>query len=342
MEHPDSTIVNASRKTPQEDSGPALVRHPGSRRWRVDRFHSYMMGQTFTGAELPLKVHALAASIEWQIWTELVAVSICHQANWDKLHSRVVEVARAAPGRLHPSSISEITASSFRSLFGQAYDSERLRSTERAKILRSLGRSVGAKVDTPIFPWLTLRPVHLGGTKGLYFWLSSIDAFSEDPLNKKSRIFVHDLLQYGLIEVADPQNIAPAVDYHLIRLYLRTGRVLPVRVELFDRLIEDGTPRVEFHTDLRAAVEEAMMYTAFGSGLRIDQLNHIEWQVARSFCLRKDPRCDGCALPEKPVDAVVDSLASKVGGCPLNRTCRGASDVQLRSIVDPRSASSYY
>lgn len=335
-------MVAAAKQTSKKEPGSALIRHAASRHWHVDRFHSFLMGQTFTGAEFPLKVHSLAASREWQIWTELVTVSICHQANWDKLHFRVVEIAKTAPARLHPSSISEMNASTFRKLFGDVYDNDRLRSTERARILRLLGQSVEATADGPIFPWLTNNPVLLEGAEGLYPWLSKMAAFNEDPLKKKSRILVHDLLQHGLIEVGDPQNIAPAIDYHLIRLYVRTGRVLPVKVETLNRLSEDGTPRVEFHTDLRAAVEEAMMYTAFGSGLRIDQLNHIEWQIARSFCLRNEPRCNGCALREKPVDPTVESLSLKVRGCPMMKTCRGASDVQLRSIVDPRSAGSYY
>jgi hypothetical protein len=189
---------------------------------------------------------------------------------------------------------------------------------------------------------LTPKPVVLAGPGGLYEWLAGIYAFSQDPLRKKSRILVHDLLQHGLIEVADQQNIAPAIDYHLIRLYVRTGRVLPVRVELLDRLSDAGTPRVEFHTDLRAAIEEAMGYTASGAGLRIDELNNIEWQIARSFCVRKEPRCNGCAIREKPVDAFIEALARQAKGCPLRRDCRGASDPELRSIVEPRSARSYY
>lgn len=342
MEIFESALGNSIHGTAQKQSDEASSRPPASRHWRVDRFHSYLMGQTFAGTSVPIKPHPLAASREWQIWTELVTVTICHQANWDKLQSRVIEIAQTAPTLLTPAAVSEMTNTSFRRLFGPVYDSERLRSAERTKLLVSLGRSIASVLDEPVFPWLGLLPIALAGPGGLYEWLAGIDAFSQDPLRKKSRILVHDLLQHGLIEVADEKNIAPAIDYHLIRLYVRTGRVLPIRGELLDRLTDEGTQRVEFHTDLRAAVEEAMIYTASGAGLRIDEVNNIEWQVARSFCLRKDPRCDGFAIREKPVDAFVEMLGQLVSGCPLRRDCRGANDSDLRSIVDPRSSRSYY
>ena len=142
---------------------------------------------------------------------------------------------------------------------------------------------------------------------------------------KNSRILVHNLLQCELISVLDPENIPPAIDYHLIRLYVRTGRVFPIRTELLDRLTDQGTPRVEFHTDLRAAVEEAMSYSAAAAHLSIDQLNQIEWQIARSFCTRRYPRCNGAFLPEKPVDSELERLAERLKGCPLRCDCRGAN-----------------
>jgi hypothetical protein len=87
---------------------------------------------------------------------------------------------------------------------------------------------------------------------------------------------------------------------------------------------------------------EAMKYSAASAGIRIDQLNQIEWQIARSFCTRRNPRCDGPFLPERPIDPELECLAQRVHGCPIRSDCRGATDPELRSIVDPRSASPYY
>lgn len=335
-------IVEEAKSERENRSHSSSTMGPISRRWRVDRFHSYLFGQAFAELSLPRRSHALVASKEWQIWTELLTVSICHQANWDRLHSRIIEIAQTELSLIHPVAMSKITNADFRRLFGQAYDSDRLRSGERARLLRTLAESIETNAEGPVFSWLTSMPLSLGGSSGLYEWLRSMEAFREDPLQKKARVLVHDLLQFELIEVADPQNIAPAIDYHLIRYYVRTGRVLPVRNDLLARLSDEGTPRVEFHLDLRAAVEEAMGYTASGASLRLDQLNHIEWQIARSFCVRKNPRCYDRPIAEKPIDPTLEVLASRIGGCPGCPSCRGASDEKLRSIVDPRSASSFY
>jgi hypothetical protein len=340
------TIFPQFAELPKNEIQELSIRSPLSRsnrpRWRVDRIHSHILGRLLSNPLTPQRFHPLVGSREWQTWAELVTVTICHQANWDKLHARVIELASEDVKQLSPPVISQISGAEFRRLFGIAYDETRLRMAERAGLLRSLGTSVVNEAGSPIFDWLNSSPVYLGGSRGLYRWLNNIKAFAEDPLQKKTRMFVHSLLQFGLIAVADPENIQPAVDYHLIRLYVRTGRVLPAQADLLDRLTSEGTPRVEFHTELRAAVEEAMFYTASGAGIRIDELNHIEWQIARSFCVRKNARCNGPALPEKPVDEFVNGLAIKACGCPMRSDCRGAVDEVLRSIVDPRSASSYY
>jgi hypothetical protein len=320
------------------------TRRPGpiSRHWKVDRIHCHLLGQGLLGLGLGPKLHPLRLSRSWQIWTELLTVSICHQANWDKLHAIVLDLAATEPSQIEPRHLTQISGGDFRRMFGGAYDANRIRTTERVRLLRATAEEVETDEDGPNFEWLPAGSVRLGGEFGLYDRLQQIEAFRGDPLQKKSRILVHDLLQYQLISVADPENIAPAIDYHLIRLYVRTGRVFPVRIELLDRLTDQGTPRVEFHTDLRAAVEEAMTYSAASAGVRIDQLNQIEWQIARSYCTRRNPRCNGPFLPEKPIDLELECLAERVHGCPVRCDCRGATDSELRSIVDPRSASPYY
>ncbi len=315
---------------------------PVSRRWKVDRIHCYLLGQGLAGLNLEPKSHPLELSRRWQVWTELLTVSICHQANWDKLHSIVIALAAAEPSRIDPRRLARIPGGEFRRMFEGAYDADRIRTAERVRLLRATADTIETDADGPRFDWLAPGSIRLGGGSGLYKHLQQIEAFRGDPLQKKSRILVHDLLQYELISVLDPENIAPAIDYHLIRLYVRTGRVVPIRIELLDRLTDQGTPRVEFHTDLRAAVEEAMAYSAAAAQLRVDQLNQIEWQIARSFCTRRNPRCHGPFLPAKPIDVELKCLAERVKGCPVRCDCRGATDEALRSIVDPRSASPYY
>jgi hypothetical protein len=340
--HHPSSLADGVVRADDVRRSQALPSRPVSRHWKVDRIHCHLLGQGLVGLGLKPKSHPLQLSRSWQIWVELLTVTICHQANWDKLHSIIVGLAGTDPSRIHPRCLSQISGAEFRQMFGAAYDADRIRTQERVRLLRGTANAMETDAEGPKIDWLPHGPIRLAGESGLYNHLGQIEAFRADPLQKKSRILVHDLLQYELISVSDPENIAPAVDYHLIRLYVRTGRVFPVRVELLDRLTDQGTPRVEFHTDLRAAVEEAMTYSAASAGIRIDQLNQIEWQIARSYCTRRNPRCNGPFLPEKPIDFELERLAKRVQGCPIRCDCRGATDPELRSIVDPRSASPYY
>ena len=309
--------------------------------WRVDRFTSYLIGETLRGVTVEPARHPLQIDRRHQIWTEIVFVSICHQANWDLFHDRVMSVAGECLESLHPSRLAAQSSSEFRSLFGDAFSPDRLRLSERVRLLQNLGLKAG---DWPSCARLLNDcDATLAGPDGIYSWLSTFEAFAQDPLQKKSRVLVHQLLRYGLVSVVDAESIAPAIDYHLIRLYVRTGRVLPAKSELAEKLVDGRTARVEFLTALRRAVQEAMHYTAASSGLRLDQLNHIEWQIARSFCTRLEARCHKGPTPEKRLDEGIVMASERCGGhCPLVGECLGVLNEELRNIQDPRSVRAYY
>lgn len=295
------------------------------------------------GARVPVTPHPLDAERHWQIWSEIVFISICHQANWDRLHDRVLDIASKDLCELQPSNLCKLSSKRFIDLFADGLDSDRMKVKERLKLLRELGSKAISWPHGEGLSWLNNERVCLSGKDGIYSWLNNIPVFAADPIQKKARVLVHQLLRYGLISVTDPENISPAVDYHLIRLYVRTARVRPVNDEWDQRLKEGGKARVEPVTALRRAVEEAMYYTATGAELRVDELNHIEWQIARSFCLRQEPRCNTGPLIEKPVDNAVAELSCKAGcACPLIAQCVGARDAQIREAIDPQSARSYY
>lgn len=311
--------------------------------WTANLIVANILGQRLQGCHVPTIVHPSVQDRASKILMELVFVSICHQANWNKLHEKVVAIACQDWEFFHPRRMAELTSSRFKAAFGDAFDETRIAASERTKLLRSLANKCLGWPHADGAEWLLAPTMVLKGPGGLYPWLDTIEVFSADPLRKKSRILVHQLLRYGLIQVCDVANVAPAIDYHLIRLYIRTGRVRPLTPDVALRLLSGVQMRVEPITDLRRAVEEAMYCTASAAGLRIDELNHIEWQLARSFCVREGPRCAGPALPDKPIDEVVKELSGRQGGsCPLCVICPGARDAQLRKLVEPRSSKPYY
>jgi len=313
-----------------------------TRLWQIDPLRSHAMGMrlripSLGGPDLPSPLGP-----EQRLWAEIVFVAICHATNWDRLHAHIIGVAVHDPHALTVGALRDLDAARFREVFGDGFEAEPGDVARRVRILRDLG-AVGARWQEG--GWLsrvTNEPVMIGGPEGLYARLAEASCFAEDPLAKKPRVLAHQLARLELIDCGDPENLAPAVDYHLIRLYLRTGRVRAGNRQLADRLRSGTGVRMPQLTRLRMAVEEAMWYTAAGADLRMDWLNHIEWQLARSFCTRDHPRCNQTPIISKPLDAVALQVVRSKSGCPLAGRCAGQHEIELTTLVEPQLSASFY
>jgi hypothetical protein len=185
-------------------------------------------------------------------------------------------------------------------------------------------------------------PVQLAGPSGLYSKLKAMPGFCGDPGQKKSRVLVQELCRTGLIVPADPENVLPAVEYHLIRLYLRTERVMPLRPTDRQKLADGAVLPLPAITSLREAVELAMYYTAGAAEVTVYDLNAMEWEIGRSYCVRSSPRCDGPPLPGKPCGDSVTELAHRVGGtCPFAAHCDGGRKEVLSRMQEPQLSRNY-
>lgn len=315
--------------------------------WRSDPLQSYAMGRSLCGLRVERAEHELHDGPAWlALWAEIVFVSICHQTNWDQLHAHIMQIARNAPDKISPSSLRMLSIAETGSLLADGLEAGPARSrrdlAERRRLLVSLGDSAHKELSCEHLNKWGRDGVRLMGDNGVYASLDTVPAFSEDPLRKKARVLVHQLAGFGLVDIADPENMAPAIDYHLIRLYMRTNRIHPVRGDDYDKFSIQRTASQLKVGDIRQAVEEAMYYTAAGADLRIDQLNHVEWQIARSFCVREAPRCDGGPLEEKPIEETLSRLSVSQGGCPVRGICRGRQVPFLRRLQDPSLSKSFY
>ena len=92
--------------------------------WHVDRIQAYVVGQLFRDVPFPFYTFPESLPIGWAVWVEILFVSICHNTNWDRLHSRFLDIAEKEPEQLSPSAVAALTRETFSGLFGDVLSGE--------------------------------------------------------------------------------------------------------------------------------------------------------------------------------------------------------------------------
>lgn len=291
------------------------------------------------GARVPKELHPLAREPERAVLVEFLAAAVCHRTNWDRLRKHLLRCA-VDDDQFSPSRLAGLTLGQFISQFSGAFNSTS-DLVDRYRMFVAVADAFSNAVNPFNRKFLTNETQRLGGSGGLYEGLNALAVFSVDPQRKKSRILVQQLVRTSLISVIDPQDLRPAIEYHLIRLYRRTGRVVRAGNQEMGGDRNRATD-VRSVTALRVAVEQAMHYSAAGADLTILDLNDLEWQIARSFCDRENPRCDGPPRPDKPVVEAIQVAGG--GACPFATTCDAPHYPMIAALTEPKLADhhSYY
>lgn len=309
--------------------------------WRHDPLQAFAAGRELSALGSSSTRHALGHDPILALWIEMVFVSICHSTNWDRLHDRIVEIASVDPRTVSPPSLQGLGEEDARAFFAGALECDSS-IRERAAILRELADYA---CETDLFSTIgrwTVSGVTLEGECGLYRILDEIPAYAADPLRKKSRVLAHQVSRFQLATILDPGALAPAIDYHLIRLYMRTNRIYPRDKRGYEVFSDTRSLGDEGILRMRLAVEEALRYTSEGADLCIAEVNDLEWQIARSFCVRDRPRCNEGPLPTKPVSEALEAASKTAGGCPLRNVCLGRHLPRVQRLQEPKSTSSFY
>lgn len=276
------------------------------------------------------------APIPAQITFKLFFVSICHQINWDFLQQRMFEhffspdhsVMLASASIAKPQSISEMLAGYHRQ--------ERIRPSERAKYLRETAHAIDESYGNDLMQLVASNRIF--GSDGFFDRLAQIPAFCEDPLSKKANALAQELAREGIVNFSDADLIPPAIDYHLIRLYLRTGRVVANDPDVFRSLSTGKTHRMRLVRLLREGVAEALALTASFAKMPVHQLNYLEWQIARNRCEADFTNCDN----EWPLDLMDQSVRILSNGCPLRRSCNAYCMPEWKAMLEPSIKKAFY
>ncbi len=129
--------------------------------------------------------------------------------------------------------------------------------------------------------------------------LSQLPGYAEDPMAKKANLLVVMLAARpeGFLELRDPQNIRPIVDYHLMRSCLRTGCVRILDEDLRRRLEGRQWVDCEEEREIRAASFAAIEELVQLSGCSVALIDGFFFTNGRSRCLEdREPRCEECSV----------------------------------------------
>lgn len=279
-----------------------------------------------------------------QLVFKTLFISICHQMNWDFLQSAMAGwLLPDAGGRLVE--LAKTTPRQIANLLRNYPKQERVRAVERSRMLRETAEGLSALLASGgLLRGLLDNPV-LEGPSGFYETIATIPAYTGDPFDKKARVLAHDLYREGIVSFADPGNLKPAVEYHLIRLYLRSGRVVPASDSVRDELLGERRPaRPRLVKLLRGAVDMAMRQTALYSGIDVATLNYVEWQIGRSICVEElgpELAAFHCEAPA-PSDMPEDLRALAACRCPFAGFCNSLNDPGYGWFREPQFQKAIY
>jgi len=129
--------------------------------------------------------------------------------------------------------------------------------------------------------------------------LAELPGFGEDPLAKKANLLALILANRPehFLHIDDTSAIAPIIDYHNLRMVLRTGSVVVENPDLH-RVLEDRAWTSDAdESALRHAAYAATLALCETSGLDVGAVDGFLFGLARSTCIEmEEPDCTSCPI----------------------------------------------
>lgn len=282
-------------------------------------------------AEILRKFQVVVETSPWssysksdQLLFKVAFISICHQFNWDFMQNTLADHLLGKRETILEI-LGGLTAPKLEDWLKAYPKKERIRAKERAQILRDIPKTVHKHYgsDAENF-YEECSGVSLGGGE-FQNLMDKFEGYRTDWLRKKTNVLSHDLARENIISFPDLENLEPAIDYHIMRLYLRSGRVVPMDEGVYKFLEGAPNPRGSLVRELRKATAEAEKLTSFYSGINVADLNFVEWQVGRSVCINNErPHCTSLGSESK-LDSSIASLTKD--GCPYKEVCLSRNEL---------------
>jgi len=179
--------------------------------------------------------------------------------------------------------------------------------------------------------------------KGLLNLLKNFRAYS-DPVEKKSFLLLLYLNESGIWKIRDLENLKIAVDYHIMRIALRSGIVNVVNNALASKLLQRKRVKQSEDYEVRKAVREACSLLSKYSDHNAFEIDTMLWNLGRSCCFYEhDPICDGTICHKRDRCSFIKATNySCPGKCIFDGACLGSRKDRYRRLWETNIYTEYY
>jgi len=129
--------------------------------------------------------------------------------------------------------------------------------------------------------------------------LGGLPGYMSDPMAKKANLLAVILgaRPEGFLQTKDPENIAPIVDYHMMRVCLRTGLVNIENADLERRLCTRMWVDPTEELAIRQATGRAILNLVEQTGCSVAAIDGLFFKIGRKHCVEtEEPTCGQCPL----------------------------------------------
>ncbi|MFZ2488921.1 MAG: hypothetical protein WAZ19_12480 [Anaerolineae bacterium] len=294
------------------------------------------------------------AQIEANYWA--FAIAICQHTKslvgvidgrwrrgWDYLISAT---RRRREVFASPHAMATISADQLAALLSDTFDpvtSTVDRLEERLEQLHDVARVLLEQYEGQamnIYCWAGGR---IRGEGGIFERLAAIPAFT-DPLDKKAQLLVGQLDAAGVWPLVDPEHLKVCMDYHAMRVALRTGIVEVTDPALHSALKQKAVVSDEINHTVRRVVSDACDRVIAHSGVSVFEFDKWIWHLGRSCCFYDhEPICGPRTCHKMDICTYIQAVDYACPGrCSLDGACKGSRDDAYKNLWETNVYTAFY
>jgi hypothetical protein len=265
---------------------------------------------------------------------------------WDYMVRAARKTMRTQPECFTASHILRATEATLRTVFsdeGVAQSSTLDRIGERLAQWHNAAHILLQRYDGDVMNLYHQAEHRLRGKDGILARLAEFQAYS-DPVEKKSFLFIMFAQRSGAWQVQDIENLRVAIDYHIMRIALRSGMVLVQDAALRQRLRAREPITAEQDNQIREAVRQACELVVRSSKHSVFEVDNILWMMGRNCCFYDyDPICGSHQCWRQDQCTFIRSIDYDCPDlCLFDGVCLGSRDQAYRSYWESTLYTEFY